>query len=77
MTHDRVGSDTLDLTQEFIAEMLGVRRPSVTAAAAVLQQAGFIRYHRGVITVLDRAGIESLSCTCYAVVRTEFQRLLA
>ncbi|HEY0336823.1 MAG TPA: Crp/Fnr family transcriptional regulator [Burkholderiales bacterium] len=76
MCHDRVGGDALPLTQEFLAEMLGVRRASINFAASMLQNAGCIRYSRGVITVLNRAGLESASCECYAVVRREFERLL-
>ena len=75
-THDRVGEHTLPLTQEFLALMLGVQRPSVSLAAATLQKAGLIRYRRGVIEVLDRAGLESASCSCYRVVRSELERLL-
>ena len=77
MTHDRVGMDEFNLTQEFLAEMLGVRRPSVTVSAGRLQKAGLIRYQRGRIRVLDRAGLEACSCECYEVVRQEFDRLLA
>jgi CRP-like cAMP-binding protein len=77
MTHDRVGADEMPLTQEILAMMLGVRRPSVTVAAGMLQRAGFIRYHRGRLTVLDRAGLEAAACECYRVVRDEFDRLLS
>ena len=76
MTHDRVRGDTLRLTQEFIADMLGVRRASVSVVAAMLQRAGIIRYRRGVVQILDREGLEEASCECYGVVKTEFQRLL-
>lgn len=76
MTHDRVGQDTLPLTQEFLAVMLGVRRASVSTAAAVLQKAGFIEYERGIIHVVDRDGLERGSCECYGVVRAELERLL-
>jgi CRP-like cAMP-binding protein len=76
LTHDRVRSAELLLTQEFIANMLGGRRESVTKAARRLQQAGLIRYVRGHITILDRQGLEAASCECYQVVKTEFDRLL-
>lgn len=76
MTHDRVSSDSFPLTQEFLAQMLGVRRPSVSTAASILQRAGFIRYRRGKITVLDRPGLEGAACECYGVVRREYDRLL-
>ena len=76
LTHDRVGADDFPLTQEFLAQMLGVRRASVSVAAGILQKAGFIRYSRGRITVLDRDGLESSSCECYAIIRAEFDRLL-
>lgn len=76
MTHDRVGGDEFLLTQEFLAQMLGVRRPSVSVVAGMLQQAGLIRYTRGRMTVLDRAGLEAGACECYGIVRREFDRLL-
>jgi CRP-like cAMP-binding protein len=75
-THDRVGTDEFELTQEFLGRMLGVGRPAVNAAAQTLQDAGLIRYTRGRITILDRPGLESLACECYAVIRDEFDRLL-
>ena len=75
-THDRVGNDDFHLTQELLAQMLGVRRPSVTVAAGLLQDAGLIRYRRGKIHVVDRAGLEAGSCECYGTVREEFDRLL-
>jgi CRP-like cAMP-binding protein len=74
MTHDRVGANTFTLTHEFLAAMLGVRRASVTVAAGILQKAGLIRYSRGKITVLDRAGLEQASCECYRVVRERYER---
>ena len=73
---DRLASNDLVMTQELIANMLGVRREGVTEAAGKLQDAGLIRYRRGRITVLDRPGLEALSCECYAVVKAEFDRLL-
>ncbi len=76
MTHDRMQSDEFLLTQEFLAMMLGVQRTGVTAAAGGLQRAGLIRYKRGNVTILDRPGLERLSCECYAVSKLEFDRLL-
>ncbi len=73
---DRLQSDQLNMTQELIANMLGVRREGVTAAALKLQEAGLIRYSRGYISVLDRPGLEQRSCECYAVVKKEYDRLL-
>jgi CRP-like cAMP-binding protein len=73
---DRLPSNRLDMTQELIANMLGVRREGVTGAAGKLQEARVIRYSRGHITVLDRRKLEKLSCECYAVVKKETDRLL-
>jgi CRP-like cAMP-binding protein len=73
---DRLQSDELLMTQELIANMLGVRREGVTEGAMKLQQAGLIRYSRGRISVLDRAGLEQRTCECYAVVKKEYERLL-
>jgi CRP-like cAMP-binding protein len=72
---DRLSGLRLDMTQELIANMLGVRREGVTTAAGKLQKLGVIRYVRGQITVLDRRKLEELSCECYAVVRAETDRL--
>jgi CRP-like cAMP-binding protein len=74
---DRLSSNELKMTQELIANMLGVRREGVTEAAGKLQAAGAIRYSRGRITVLDRPQLERLSCECYAAVKKETERLLA
>jgi Mn-dependent DtxR family transcriptional regulator len=65
------------LTQEYLAMMLGVTRPSVSAAASSLQAAGLIRYSRGVITIVDRAGLEDAACECYRIIEDEFVRLRA
>jgi CRP-like cAMP-binding protein len=73
---DRLQTSELSMTQELIANMLGVRREGVTEAAGKLQDAGLISYRRGKITVLDRPGLEARSCECYQVVKTEFDRLL-
>lgn len=73
---DRLPSNELIMTQELIANMLGVRREGVTEAAGNVQKAGLIEYHRGRITVLDRAGLEARACECYAVVKRECDRLL-
>jgi CRP-like cAMP-binding protein len=73
---DRLRTNELAMTQELIANMLGVRREGVTEAALKLQQAGLISYARGRITVLDRAGLENRTCECYAVVKREYDRLL-
>ena len=73
---DRLPNSELVMTQELIANMLGVRREGVTEAAGNVQRAGLIRYQRGRITVLDRAGLEARTCECYAVVKKEFDRLL-
>jgi Mn-dependent DtxR family transcriptional regulator len=76
MTHDRVGGDTLPLTQEYLAAMLGVRRPTVTIIAKRLQRDDLIDYHRGRIVIRDRPALVRLSCECYGVVRSHFDRLV-
>jgi len=73
---DRLLTDELVMTQELIANMLGVRREGVTEAAGKLQKAGLISYHRGHIHILDRKGLESRSCECYQVVKREYDRLV-
>jgi CRP-like cAMP-binding protein len=73
---DRLPANQLEMTQELIANMLGVRREGVTEAAGKLQSAGLIQYSRGHITVVDRPGLEARVCECYEVVRKEFRRLL-
>jgi len=77
LTLDRRASNDLVMTQELVASMLGVRREGITQAAGSLQDAGFISYRRGHISVLDRAGLESRSCECYAVVKKELGRLMS
>jgi CRP-like cAMP-binding protein len=73
---DRVGSEEVPLTQEFLAEMLGVQRTTVTGVATALQNRGLINYRRGRIRVLDRGGLESAACGCYEAVRAHFDRVL-
>ena len=75
--HDRIDSDRVSLTQEFLADMLGVQRTTVTVVARTLQAAGLIRYSRGVVDILDRKGLEAITCECYGTVRRNYERLLA
>jgi CRP-like cAMP-binding protein len=77
LTLDRLPSNELVMTQELVASMLGVRREGITEAAGNLQRAGLIRYRRGHIAVLERSGLESAACECYAVVKKELGRLLS
>jgi len=77
MSQDRVGRDSFDLTQEFLAEMLGVRRPGVTVAMGILGKAGLIAHGRGNITVVSRAGLEKASCECYRAIRARLAELIA
>jgi CRP-like cAMP-binding protein len=76
IAHDRAGADEFAMTHEFMAMMLGVRRPGVSLAAGVLQKAGLIHYVRGRLEVTDRPGLEATSCECYHAARREFARLL-
>jgi len=75
-THDRVSGDDFPMTHEFLSQMLGVRRHSVTAAAGRLQSAGVIRYRRGRMSIVDRDGLEGTCCECYRIIRKEFDRLI-
>jgi hypothetical protein len=75
MCHDRSATDRLTLTQEFLSVMLGSHRPSITNAAILLQGGGFIKYTRGIITVLDREGLEHFVCDCYQMVKPEYDSL--
>jgi CRP-like cAMP-binding protein len=76
MSHDRMRREDFALTQEYLAAMLGVHRPSVSVAAGVLQHAGIIDYKRGSIRVLDRQSLEDASCECYGIVQKHFERIL-
>ncbi|MGD0214162.1 MAG: Crp/Fnr family transcriptional regulator [Terriglobales bacterium] len=73
MTEDRIGSDTLPLTQEFLGQMLGSRRASVTVAAGILQKAGLISYSRGSVRILNRQKLEEAACACYGIVQRQLQ----
>jgi CRP-like cAMP-binding protein len=76
MSHDRVGLDEFGITHEFLGQMLGSRRATVTLSAGILQAAGLIRYHRGQVTIVDRHGLEQVSCECYGVIRDELESVL-
>lgn len=76
MSQDRAGDDGFYLTQDFLAYMLGVRRVGISGSASALQRQGLIRYHRGQVTVLNRAGLEAAACSCYATDRASYDRLL-
>ncbi len=76
LTHDRAGMDTFSLSQEFLGYILGTRRASVTVAAGMLQHAGLITYHRGIITDTNRNGLEAAACECYGVITAAFARYL-
>jgi CRP-like cAMP-binding protein len=77
MTHDRVEGDELSLTHEFLAFMLGVRRAGVTVSLGALENAGLVQQKRGRVRIVDRAGLEKVSCECYRVVRAHYERLFA
>jgi CRP-like cAMP-binding protein len=77
MSHDRVGCDEFAITHEFLGQMLGSRRATVTLSAGILQAAGLIRYHRGHVTILDREGLEAVSCECYGVIKRELEQVVA
>jgi CRP-like cAMP-binding protein len=76
MCHDRLGQDHFRLTHEYLAQMLGVRRPSVTIAAGVLRKSGLIEYQRGVVTILDRPRLDEAACECNRVTAAEYRRLI-
>jgi len=75
ISHDRVGSDKFLITHEFLAQMLGSRRATVTLSAGVLQTAGLIRYNRGHVEIVDRPGLEAVACECYQVIRAELAKV--
>jgi hypothetical protein len=75
MSHDRVGVDDFAITHEFLGQMLGSRRATVTLSAGILQAAGLIRYHRGHVSILDRDGLESVACECYRSIKRELDRV--
>jgi CRP-like cAMP-binding protein len=77
VTLDRIPSGELTMTQELVANLIGVRREGITEAAGKLQASGYIRYRRGHISVLERAGLETCVCECYGVVKKEFNRLMS
>jgi CRP-like cAMP-binding protein len=74
--HDRISTDTVALTQEFLADMLGVQRTTVTAVARSLQERGVIRYRRGIVDIVDRQALQAMTCECYGVIRNTYRRLL-
>jgi CRP-like cAMP-binding protein len=76
MSHDRVGVDEFAITHEFLGQMLGSRRATVTLSAGVLQAAGLIRYHRGNVTIVDRPGLEDVACECYGVIKRELDEVV-
>jgi CRP-like cAMP-binding protein len=77
MSHDRVGVDSFPITHEFLGQMLGSRRATVTLSAGLLQAAGLIRYHRGRVTIVDRAGLEGVSCECYGIIKAALDRVVS
>jgi CRP-like cAMP-binding protein len=77
MSHDRVGTDAFPITHEFLGQMLGSRRATVTLSAGLLQAAGLIRYHRGRVTIVDRPGLEGVSCECYGIIKAALDRVVA
>jgi CRP-like cAMP-binding protein len=76
MSHDRVGVEEFAITHEFLGQMLGSRRATVTLSAGILQAAGLIKYHRGLVTIVDRAGLEAVACECYAVIKSELDGVI-
>jgi CRP-like cAMP-binding protein len=77
MSHDRVGMDAFPITHEFLGQMLGSRRATVTLSAGLLQAAGLIKYHRGRVTIVDREGLEGVSCECYGIIKAALDRVVS
>src|ERR1700674_3751694 len=77
MSHDRVGTDSFPITHEFLGQMLGSRRATVTLSAGLLQAAGLIRYHRGRVTIVDREGLEGVACECYGIIKAALDRVVS
>ena len=77
MTRDRMGADEFKVTQEFLSNMLGVRREGVNKAAGSLQRKKLVSYSRGTLTILKRAGLEAVACECYKIIKDEYQTLLS
>lgn len=77
ISHDRVGMDAFPITHEFLGQMLGSRRATVTLSAGLLQAAELIRYHRGRVTIVDRDGLEGVSCECYAIIKAALDRVVS
>src|SRR6202790_581340 len=77
MSHDRVGTDSFPITHEFLGQMLGSRRATVTLSAGLLQSAGLIRYHRGRVTIVDREGLECVSCEGYGIIKAALDRVVS
>jgi hypothetical protein len=77
MSHDRVGVDQFAIAHDFLGQMLGSRRATVTLSAGILQAAGLIRYRRGRVTILDRDGLEAVACECYAAIKEGLERVAA
>ena len=73
MCHDRLGLDSVPMRQQFLSQMLGIRRPNVTVAAGILQKAGLIRSARGEVTILNRRGLEKLACECYGTINQQME----
>jgi DNA-binding transcriptional regulator YhcF (GntR family) len=76
MTHDRAGQDSFPLTQQFLSQMLGVRRATVNAATGILKKKGFIQFVRGRVTIIDRQGLESAACGCYQATIQAYNSIL-